>query len=69
MSLKAVHLFFVTVLTGFSILCTVWKLKDYSAPQGSVADLLFALGSILAGVGVVAYGRHFLKKLKDISYL
>lgn len=32
-------------------------------------DLLFGLGSIAAGIGLIAYERYFLKKLKNVSYL
>jgi len=30
--------------------------------------LLFGLGSLAAGVGLIFYERYFLKKLKDVSY-
>jgi hypothetical protein len=69
MSLKAVHLFFVSVLSGLAFLCAAWKLRDYSTPQGTMGDLFFGLGAIFAAVVVIIYGRHFLKKLKNISYL
>jgi len=69
MSLKAVHLFFVSILSGLAFLCAAWKFKDYSTPQGTAGDLWFGIGAVLAGVGVIVYGRHFLKKLKNISYL
>ena len=69
MSLKAVHLFFVGAFSGTAFLCAVWKFRDYLAPHGSLGDLLFAAGSVCAGIGIIIYGRHFLKKLKHISYL
>jgi hypothetical protein len=34
-----------------------------------VLDLIFGIGSIVAGVGLIFYERYFLKKLKNISYL
>lgn len=39
------------------------------ADERRVLDLVFGIGSILAAVGLVFYGRYVLKKLKDISYL
>lgn len=70
MSLKAVHLFFVTSLSGMSFVCAGWKFKVFfSAGQRSAADLAFGIGALLIGAAVVVYGRAFLKKLKHISYL
>lgn len=69
MSLKAVHLVFVTVLTTFAFGCAVWKLIDYWGPHGTASDLWFGIGSFVVGVAVVIYGRLFLKKLKNVSYL
>jgi hypothetical protein len=69
MSLKAVHLVFVTALTALTLGCGAWFLRLYRAPDGSRADLLFSCVSFAASVAVVVYGRYFLKKLKRISYL
>jgi hypothetical protein len=69
MSLKAVHLVFVTALSALTFGCAVWFLKDYRAPGGSQLDLLLGCISLAAGVAVLVYGRYFLKKLKNISYL
>jgi hypothetical protein len=69
MSLKAVHLIFVGAFSALCFGCGIWKLLDYFGPQGRAGDLWFGLGSLVVGVGVVVYGRHFLKKLKNVSYL
>jgi hypothetical protein len=61
MSLKAVHLVFVTVLTALAFGCAGWA---FSA--GKVA---YGAGGIVAGVLVIIYGIYFLKKLKKVSYL
>ena len=68
MSLKAFHLVFVTssVLMAFGV--SAWEVRAFQQ-GGRVADLLFGLGAALAGVGMLVYGRYFLKKLKHISYL
>ncbi|MCO5051221.1 MAG: hypothetical protein M9920_02840 [Verrucomicrobiae bacterium] len=68
MSLKAVHLVFVTVL---SLLCaglSVTKLRQYRA-EGATPDLIWGVTALVALVAVVIYGRYFLKKLKQHSYL
>jgi len=69
MSLKAFHLIFITASCALAFGCAVWALKDYFAPDGSPRDLVFGLGSLAAGVGLVLYERYFLKKLKKVSYL
>jgi hypothetical protein len=61
MSLKAVHLIFVTLLTALAFGCAAWAFQ-----AGSVA---WGVTAVVAGVSVIAYGIYFLKKLKTISYL
>jgi len=61
MSLKAVHLIFVTLLTTLSFGCAVWAFSS-----GKTA---FGAGGIVAGILVIFYGIYFLKKLKKVSYL
>jgi hypothetical protein len=69
MSLKAFHLVFITASCALAFGCTVWGLKNYFSPEGRALDLLFGLGSLAAGVGLIFYERYFLKKLKNVSYL
>jgi hypothetical protein len=61
MSLKAVHLIFVSLLTALAFGCAAWAF--------SAGNLLFGMGGIVAGVLVIFYGFYFLKKLKKVSYL
>ncbi len=69
MSLKAFHVVFITAACALAFGCGVWGLKDYFAPQGRWSDLLFGLGCLAAGLGLIVYERYFLKKLRKISYL
>jgi len=69
MSLKAFHLIFITASCALAFGCGVWGIKNYFSADGKLLDLLFGLGSLLAGVGLIFYERYFLKKLKDVSYL
>lgn len=69
MSLKAVHLVFVSALSALSFGTGVWKLRDYLGKTGTGGDLALAVGAVVCGVLVVIYGRYFLKKLKTIGYL
>jgi len=45
-----------------------WSYFDYR-DQGTTADLIYAIGSTLAGIILVIYFRVVLRKLKNISYL
>ena len=69
MSLKAFHLLFITASATLAFGCGVWALKNFFSPDGLASDLLFGLGCLAAGVGLVLYERYFLKKLKRVSYL
>ena len=69
MSLKAVHLVFITASSALAFGCAVWGLKNYWSANGRPLDLWFGLGSLLAGIGLIVYERYFLKKLKNVDYL
>ena len=68
MSLKAFHVVFIFASIVLAFGFSVWSLLAYSESR-RVMDLLFGIGSALAGVGLIFYGRYVLKKLKHISYL
>ena len=61
MSLKAVHLIFVTLLTSLSFGCAAWAFQSGST--------LWGVTAIAVGVLVIVYGIYFLRKLKNVSYL
>lgn len=69
MSLKAVHLFFVTAFSALCFGCGIWKLRDYVRAHDATGDLAYGVLSLAAGVAVIVYGKYFLKKLKKFSYL
>jgi hypothetical protein len=69
MSLKIFHLVFITAASALAFGCGVWGLKNYWSADGRLVDLLFGLGSLVAGVGLIVYERYFLKKLKHVGYL
>jgi multisubunit Na+/H+ antiporter MnhC subunit len=64
MSLKAFHLIFIIVSIALAFGFGVWL-----ALQGGLMNVIFAVLSFGAGVGLIFYERYFLKKTKDISYL
>jgi len=61
MSLKFVHLIFVSLLTALAFGCAAWAFN--------AGKILFGTGGIATGILVVIYGIYFLKKLKNVSYL
>ncbi len=38
-------------------------------PERTARDVVYGIGSVAVGVGLIFYGRYFLKKLKDVGYL
>jgi hypothetical protein len=68
MSLKAFHIVFVTASILLAFGFGIWSLISYK-DESRTLDLVFGIGSLLAGVGLILYGRFVLKKLKNISYL
>ena len=68
MSLKAIHIVFITASTVLAFGFGWWELKSYSA-GGARLDLILGVASLVAGVALIVYGRYFLKKLKHIGYL
>ncbi len=69
MSLKAIHIVFICASSLMTVLFGVWAWRQYFSPEGSTADLIYGILSIIAVAGFLAYGRYFLRKLKHISYL
>jgi hypothetical protein len=69
MSLKAFHLVFITAASALGFGCGIWELWDYWGMEGRWPALLFGLGSLVAGAGLLVYERYFLKKLRNVSYL
>jgi hypothetical protein len=68
MSLKAFHIVFVaaSILLAFGF--GIWSLLSYR-DESRTLDLVFGIGSLLAGVALIIYGGFVLRKLKNISYL
>jgi len=69
MSLKAFHVLLITASSALAFGCGVWGLRAFFAPDGRASDLIFGLGALAVGIGLILYERYFLKKLKRVSYL
>ena len=68
MSLKAVHIAFITVATLFSAGFGGWALRQYLTVGGGV-HLLLAIVGLAGAVALPVYGAWFLKKMKAVDYL
>ncbi len=69
MSLKAVHIAFITASSVLAFGFSAWCFRTWFSSDGLTRDLVFGIGSLAAGVALIVYGRYFLKKLKDVGYL
>lgn len=69
MSLKAIHILFVLASISLAIGFGGWGVRQYTSGAGGVVDLAMGIGSIVLAIGLLVYGKYFLKKLKHISYL
>ncbi len=65
MSLKAVHILFITLATLLAFGLGVWCMHAYAVQK---QDLYVGLGgtAFLAGIGLIAYGISFLRKIKRL---
>ena len=68
MSLKAFHLIFIIASIALAFGFGAWLAKQFFS-SGGMWNLIFALLSVGAGVGLIFYERYFLKKTKNVSYL
>ena len=68
MSLKAFHIIFIVASIILAFGFGAWLVSQFLHGDG-VLDLVFALCSFGAGVGLIFYERYFLKKTKNVSYL
>ena len=68
MSLKTVHIIFITASVLLAAGFGLWALNHFAA-AGGIGYLLTGVLSILSGVVLVVYGKKFLQKLSHISYL
>lgn len=68
MSLKALHVVFVTACLALAGFLAVWSFMEYDRTHVT-AWLAGGICSCLSMVALLVYGRYFLKKLKHISYL
>jgi hypothetical protein len=68
MSLKSFHIVFVVMSILLAFFCGIWLLHEYASTHNGT-ELAVGIFSLLAGGGLICYGKSVLRKLKHISYL
>lgn len=68
MSLKAFHIFFLTVSLVASLFIGFWSLREWRE-SGEGVYLGLGLLSFATLIAIIPYGIWFLRKLKNVSYL
>jgi hypothetical protein len=68
MSLKAFHIVFIALSILLAFFCGIWLLHEYASSHRT-EYLVAAIVFLLAGGGLIWYGKSVLRKLKHISYL
>lgn len=68
MSLKAFHVFFISISILLCLAVGGWGIQSFVAGSNAVG-ILVGLFFVLLGFGLVAYELRFLRKFKNVSYL
>ena len=68
MSLKAFHIFFILICTVLSAVMGIWAVRQYT-DSGEWGDLAMAVLSFAGGIVLLIYGRWFLRKLRNVSFI
>jgi hypothetical protein len=68
MSLKAFHIVFVAASVTLMAFLSGWSFLAYRETH-SAEYLVWSLCAAISVVGLVIYGRFFLRKLRNISFL
>jgi len=68
MSLKAFHIIFVGAAVVLMAFLSGWTFLAYRE-TGSAEYAVWSLVSAVSVIGLIAYGRFFLRKLRNVSFL
>jgi hypothetical protein len=68
MSLKALHIIFISCSTLLAFGVSAWAFYTYSSSRAA-GDMALGILSLVGGAGLIWYGKYFLNKLKNVSYL
>jgi hypothetical protein len=66
MSLKHIHIVFITAATALAVFFGTWCYAQWRA-EGDVGMLAGTVGSAATAVGLLVYGRWFLGKTRGLG--
>jgi len=66
MSLKHIHVVFITAATALAVVFGAWCLAQWRT-DGEAGMLFGAVGSGATAIGLLVYGRWFLLKMKGMG--
>jgi len=69
MSLKAFHVVFISAASALAFGFGAWMLRAHRSPEGTTSDLVWGVGALAVGIGLLVYEFYFLKNLKNVSFL
>ena len=67
MSLRSIHLVFISSSIILAILVGVWGIGMYTSGRGSAGHVVFAIGSLLSAAGLAVYLVAFVRKTRAIG--
>ena len=65
MNLRFVHAMLIMLSAALAVLFGIWCLAQYSRDHAT-ADLLAAIASFIASLGLIAYDSWFLRKTRTL---
>ena len=68
MSLKAIHIVFITASILLGLFVGWWAWGQYTESKAT-ADLVYAIAAGASVLGLITYGILFIRKLRNVSYL
>ena len=66
MSLKSFHIIFICISTLFSIFFGYWSYNEW-AQIGSFQYIIYSLISVVFTIGLLIYGKWFLKEISELN--
>ena len=67
MSLRGIHVLFITVSIALAAMTTLWGIGMYVSDRGSWGHLAFSIGSLVSGFGMGVYLVAFVRKTREIG--
>ncbi len=67
MTLRQMHIFFITLAVALTVAVAAWAIRAYVEPTGTASHLGLAVLSLLVGTTLWTYLAAFLRKARRIG--